>query len=507
MKVNIRMTYPKNEEFDFKTQLKIINLDEEREKGLMYGADFIITEPQGAKKDTDYSSNKSDRSIFSSRYGSTIMDSDAYIDRYRCDCGRLRGTLYHNEYCSVCNTKVKYMDDDFDIFGWVILQDGYKVIHPTLYKCIESLIGPRKLPEIITQYFEYDVDGFIKSETKPNKDKYFGIGMIEFVKHIDEILEYYKNKNKSNKTKLELYDHIMAHRDCLLTSSIPVYTLFLRPVNISGDKFVFEKNNKWYNNIAKNAAIVNKNKMIIQRSKKTKDAALLDIQNTFNTIYGEIVKILSGKKGVIRSSRGGRYNFSARGVIIPYPNLRIDEVIMPYNALVVLLEQTIVNILVRSYNISYSEAYKKWWKSQIVEDDVVISIIRNIIKNYPRGIPLLINRNPSINYGSILQMYCIDVALDSFTVYVPLQILQTLGADFDGDCMNILYLINKEFVERCEKVFNPRNALMISRNDGNFNNRVNHFKDTIVNLNSFIYLSRDGYSKEELQELGNLHKL
>ena len=45
-----------------------------------------------------------------------------------------------------------------------------------------------------------------------------------------------------------------------------------------------------------------------------------------------------------------------------------------------------------------------------------------------QGIPIIINRNPSINYGSILQMYCVDINFEH-TMEIPLQILGPLAAD------------------------------------------------------------------------------
>ena len=44
------------------------------------------------------------------------------------------------------------------------------------------------------------------------------------------------------------------------------------------------------------------------------------------------------------------------------------------------------------------------------------------------GLPVIINRNPTIGYGSILHMYCVGI-VDSYTMAVPLQILPLLAAD------------------------------------------------------------------------------
>ena len=73
-----------------------------------------------------------------------------------------------------------------------------------------------------------------------------------------------------------------------------------------------------------------------------------------------------------------------------------------------------------------------------------------------------------------------------------------------GDCLNIMYIVNQAFLEQAERVFNPRNAMYISRNDGMFNNDVNHCRDTLINANSLIYLSRDNYAPEQLERIYNL---
>ena len=66
------------------------------------------------------------------------------------------------------------------------------------------------------------------------------------------------------------------------------------------------------------------------------------------------------------------------------------------------------------------------------------------------------------------------------------------------DVLNILYIINEAFAERAEIVFSPKYAMMISHDDGKFDSAMNHSRDTLIMLNSFIDLSRDAYTAEEL---------
>ena len=78
--------------------------------------------------------------------------------------------------------------------------------------------------------------------------------------------------------------------------------------------------------------------------------------------------------------------------------------------------------------------------------------------------------------------------------------------DFDGDVLNILLIINNDFYIRANQVFNPRNAMYISRNDGKFNNDVNHQRDTIINSNTMINLGRNIYSKQEIDNIRRLKR-
>ena len=54
----------------------------------------------------------------------------------------------------------------------------------------------------------------------------------------------------------------------------------------------------------------------------------------------------------------------------------------------------------KTYNFSYANAYKKWYKAQVTGyDQVVYDIIDGLIKDSPKGgLPFLINRNPKQNY-------------------------------------------------------------------------------------------------------------
>jgi hypothetical protein len=68
-----------------------------------------------------------------------------------------------------------------------------------------------------------------------------------------------------------------------------------------------------------------------------------------------------------------------------------------------------------------------------------------------------------------------------------------------GDTLNILLIINKDFLHEAENKFNPRNTMYISKNDGYLNPGYMHQKDVLINAQSLIELGRENYTKDDLE--------
>lgn len=495
----IDMIYPYNPDYESYMIQEIIDLDKEREHDLINGNGFIIAEPLlSIKKDL----NNPD-GLFSPKFGLSLDDLNLYMNRYKCQCGFMHDRINNGIICPKCKQPVRFVDDDFGYFGWIPINPPNAIINPVIYSQIESLMGKgygnkSKLENIINYTDKKSKDGFILDRSEYPKDEpWYNTGMQNFIENFDEILEfYYKKKQK----KKDLYDIILENREKVFTHSIPVITSLLRPANTKDGTMSYELMNANYVIINKHRAIVNKRKTRYDRQKKVINQSLYIIQMNYNKIYNYILEILSGKKGSLRSLLSARYNFSTRAVIIQNPELRIDQVKLPYISLCVILEQRITNILHRMYNLTFNDAHDIWYKALLEPNDNIKMIINTIIRSYPQGLPVIINRNPTIAYGSILQMFCIGMT-DTFSIEIPLRILKLMGADFDGDEFNVFSIINDAFLEKAFEVFNPRNAFQISRNDGLFNLDVCIQRDTVINANTLMWMGRNQYTADELSEI------
>ena len=406
--LDINLSYPYDPEYEYFTRLERLNLDREREEDIKSNQGFIIAPTQGIKKDI-----KNPMSIFSRKFGQTIKDVNPFGNRYSCECGYTQNKVNNGTICKVCGTKVKYVDDNYQYFGWLVLKEHW-IISPAFYNALRFFIG-KDFDNIIKFQSLTTDDGHQERITDVKDQPYYGIGLIEFREKFEEIMKYYLNKNK----KQANYDDIMREKDKVFTQSIPVFTVLLRPYDTDKYTFSHETTNQYYTMINKHVTELNKSSNIGMKNKRKGEPErkhvqdlLWKLQMKVDVLYSEIIDIIKGKKGNIRTLFGGRCNFTSRDVIIADPTLRIDQIRLPYSG---------------------------WYHANLKKDKTIIAIIESIIHNSTPehyGIPVIINRNPSLGLGSLLQMYCVGISdpTDKFeyVMQLPLQILPLLNADFDN---------------------------------------------------------------------------
>src|SRR5438128_3449658 len=142
-----------------------------------------------------------------------------------------------------------------------------------------------------------------------------------------------------------------------------------------------------------------------------------------------LLQSLSGKEGILRRySLGKRVDYSARSVIVPNPNLLLDQIGLPLKIALVLYKPFLLQkILKEKIAFTIKEAEQLLLKN----DPVVFPILNEIIVNHP----LLINRAPSLHRLSIQGFYPQLTRGKSLELH-PL-VTTAFNADFDGDQMAV----------------------------------------------------------------------
>ena len=108
-------------------------------------------------------------------------------------------------------------------------------------------------------------------------------------------------------------------------------------------------------------------------------------------------------------------------VIIPDPTLKDREIDISYHTFLELYKYKIIYYLMRLDDISLSKAYDIW-KNAFKFDEKVYAIMMYIVEH--DDVRVLINRNPTLNYYSMLLMNIRKVKYDAndFCLSVPLSI-------------------------------------------------------------------------------------
>ena len=226
----------------------------------------------------------------------------------------------------------------------------------------------------------------------------------------------------------------------------------------------------------------------LKGSKEIDRAYILSrIQSRVNKLWATNFEFITGKDGWIRGQiLGGALNYTSRNVIIPNPELRDSEVDLSYNTFLELFKFKIIHYLMVMDDISLTQAWQEYQDAYKFNSHIYEVMNFIIAKEQPR---ILINRNPTLNYYSILLMRVRKVKSDvtDFTLSVPLSVLPGLNADFDGDILNIIGIMSKE-LEHAFRKFDPVTRMIISRDSGLLNPYFMIEKSQMIDVYNFCTL-------------------
>src|SRR5574344_1885944 len=81
----------------------------------------------------------------------------------------------------------------------------------------------------------------------------------------------------------------------------------------------------------------------------------------------------------------------------------LDELVMPWGIMLTELKLPILNYLAHKYGLSAPEAYDKYQQALTKYDKDIDACIRQFIDTSRHGrIPVIMGRNPTIAYGSVI---------------------------------------------------------------------------------------------------------
>jgi len=394
-------------------------------------------------------------------------------NEYSCSCGHFNGKMYEGLKCDKCDTFVEKIEANIDKTAWIDLEDYY-IIKYLAYMSLEKIIGRDELRDVITSPSTITIEGNIDFDELEQirldpKKKYYQIGIQHLKDNFQEVLDYYfemkfpelsekgiqkiKNKIKDakakgtpkelkkvndyqrdieriyNKKERKMYESL-EDIDNVFTNKVPVLSTVLRPAMRTSDGLKMDALNNIYINILKSVKILHDptNKSIL--SKIFTHAAL---QAQYFQLSEEIIDNIKSKGGLIRNQiMGTRINFSSRNIISPaVAGYKIDEVVLPYLTFLILYQYEIINEISKIKNIPLIRAEKIWYRATLDMDEELYLLMKKMI--IEDEVAILLNRNPTISYGSILYLRVAGIKHnhDDLTMSIHNGILSLVAGDYD----------------------------------------------------------------------------
>lgn len=425
----------------------------------------------------------SDGGVFSERIFGRIPSSGR---EYACDCPStqkpIEGRFYEGTICPKCNAAVTCRDTVFSKKGWVDL-GAHQIISPLFFQYFAKVVGPTQLAKIVHQKRVLTMDGIIK--VADDAGPFDNMGLAEFSRRWPEVLDHFEAKKKSDPRVAEFARIIRENPTMVMTSKILVFNHILRPALVVEKQMIFDEVNNLYNLLISNASVLN-DYTPEEATDGNVNAVLWRIQERANEIFDHVLFVLSGKGGYLRGQLlGNRINFCGRMVITPLgPGHEQDEVEVPYLAFLEMYRFQLTNLTARMKGISLAKANDLWHEAQTKFDPSMYAAMLQLIKRGPdgHGLYALLNRNPTIAFGSILRVRITGIKRDplDYTMSVHNGILKLIGGDYDGDVCALIPFLDRDFADAF-RVFDPR-LMMISRDGPRVNRAMLMDKDHVLGL-------------------------
>ena len=419
------------------------------------------------------------RQLISTRYSSDMLSMVP-----SCHCGAIKGEYEVGVICDVCKTPVRsQIEEEIEPLVWFRRPQGVApLINPAIYSMLSSRLTKSGFPIL-----EYLTDSSFRTDKKipPLLSKVMDLtiegrpiqrGYNYFVEHFDAIIDALFTLREFSVPKGErdyLRELIAWNRDRVFSDYLPLPNKALLVVEsnefgtyVSGTVIkaidVMEMLTSIDRRYSGHATRLREN-----RTAKA-IARLVEVYEVFNKDN------LSPKTGLFRRHiYATRSHFSGRVVISSITEAAdYDEIYIPWPVGIVLLREHLINKLLR-LGFSLNQAIGFLFAHTYKHHELLEQLFNELIEESPtKSIPALLHRNPSLLQGSSQQVRITKVKTDLRDLTISFHILavKAENADFDGDALNLILLLDEKLYELTKtlkphhNIFEPKRPRKISSN-------------------------------------------
>lgn len=377
----------------------------------------------------------------------TIYDhTDILSTKPRCDCGKLQGRYLVGKDCPDCGTTCKEFFDKVYPQLWMrSLDPKYRFLNPTFWLMVSSTITKFRTIDALrwltdTRYNPNMLK--IPDELYAIRDNVLD-GQRNYhhtMSKLPDILRFLatipKNKNTSKKKIFEsLLDMYYKYQDVLFSEYMPILNkkLFVIETTSKG-KYVNIISADTIDVVKTWQKLCSQEKITETQLSNTTGAVVSKLAGLYLAHYG---KFVVSKNGIFRKNiYGAKSHFAFRCVVVSLSGPhRLDEITAPWIVGLTTFRPHVLNRLVKK-GYPYKQASMKIFRAANKFDPEIYQILEDLIKESPngRGIPTIVQRNPSLKTGSALKLYLTKFRDDpnNFTLGISTLVVKCENCDFDG---------------------------------------------------------------------------
>jgi hypothetical protein len=395
----------------------------------------------------------------------TKYEGDALSVLPTCDCGKIKGGWREGEYCPTCKTKCQsVVERPVESSLWIRTPLGVSMfVNPTVWIILRRRLTTSNwsiLDWLTDRYYQppagqaqpHWVKKIIRAEIPRGLNSFYQnfdkIMQILFCdgRPYEEILHMVEKEEKV----WDFYDTVkMIHmyREAIFTPVLPIPSRvgFVVESNETGtyaDKTITLAFNAMH-------TVISMDRTIRQLPMAGKESRTVKAMHQLCEFYETFAKeTLSKKPGILRKHIFGiRLHFTARAVItsITEPH-DYDELHVPWSVAIQLFHLHLMNKL---YKLGYTQKQAEMFLRRYTFEyhPLLDQLFQELISQSPfGGIPCIFQRNPSLARGSAQLLYIKKVKTDPRinTFSLSVKILVGFNADFDGDELNLMMILDHE---------------------------------------------------------------
>lgn len=373
----------------------------------------------------------------------TKYSSDLLSNLPSCECGEIVGEYNLGVVCQVCHQPVRpVMESELEPLVWMRRPNGVAPLMNPIVWTILNRRFTRNGFEILRWICDTTYHpAHLKVPPVLEAVQELGIarGYNNFVQNFDRIIEHLFSLRIFRMKKgviSPLYDFIYNQRDCIFSDYLPLPNRSLLVIEETNVGTYIDP--MFTGAIDAIRTMENIDSPLANHTVRTKENRTVKTLAQLAEFYEGMYRYtLAKKEGIFRKHVfGTRSHFSFRAVISSLTDAHdYDELHIPWGVGISVLRPHLMNKLMRHHGMMPAEGVAFLNKHTAIYHPLLDGLFQELISECPyKGIPVVFQRNPSLERASAQAMFVTKVKTDVAVPTVSLSILSVKGfnADFDG---------------------------------------------------------------------------